>query len=341
MLRLLINDVLHSTSHCVSYIQELDIKRTISKQGIFVRKFFAPLLRFVYRSKTKYKIIVDSREKLFRSKKGRIFVINHRQADDIVIGVNAVGKSGYIVFGNPYLALETSNGLGLWAYGMILLNRDNPASRKATYEKMKYVINHGGNIIIYPEGYWNLDDNGEADERHGADGHNSENWLIQDFNIGIFRLAQETGCEIVPTVLHYDEQKKKICYGQRGKAFAVCPDDDVFEKKEQLLTIMRTMYYEMMEKYSSYERAELEANGQSIYEQWADLKEKLIKDCDIKRTGYHLDLADEKRIGKAKVAKTVTTPEEAFSHLKHLKMCKENAFLYQQSLGQAKEILDM
>lgn len=66
-----------------------------------------------------------------------------------------------------------------------------------------------GFIIIFPEGYWNLDDNGQKDECHEADGHKSDYWLIQDINIGILCLAQETGCEIVPTILHYDEMKKK------------------------------------------------------------------------------------------------------------------------------------
>ena len=328
----LISDILNGSSHSVDFLLKEDVADCLSVRGIRVRKFFAPLLRLVYRTQTPYKIKVDYRETLVNGKKGRIFAINHRQGDDIVIGANVVNKSAYIVFGNKYLALDTTNGLGLWAYGMILLDRDNKTNRHNTYDKMKYVLEHGGNIIIYPEGYWNLDDNGEADERHGADGHNSENWLIQDFNIGIFRLAQETGCEIVPTVLHYDEHGKKVCYGRRGKAFAVHPDDDVFEKKEHLLTIMRTMYYEMMEKYSSYERAVLESNGQSIYEQWAELKKKLVMDCDIDHTGYHLDLADEKRIGKAKVANPVTTQEDAFSHLQHLKLCKENAFLFNKHL---------
>ena len=98
----------------------------------------------------------------------------------------------------------------------------------------------------------------------------------------------------------------------------------------QKSTVMRTMYYEMMEKYSSYKRAEPESNGQSIYDQWAELKKKLVKDCDIDRTGYHLDLADEKRIGKAKVANPVVTPADAFAHLQHLKPCKENAFLFRK-----------
>lgn len=57
------------------------------------------------------------------------------------------------MFGNKQLALETTNGIGLWAYGMILMERDNRDTRQAAFQKMKYVIEHGGNIIIYPEGY--------------------------------------------------------------------------------------------------------------------------------------------------------------------------------------------
>ena len=93
---------------------------------------------------------------------------------------------------------------------------------------------------------------------------------------------------------------------------------------------MRTMYYEMMEKYSSYQRMNLEANGQTLLEQWNALKDKLVKDCDIKRTHYHLDLEDEKLIGKAKVANPVITPAEAFAHLNHLTANTANAFLFKR-----------
>ncbi len=205
------------------------------------------------------------------------------------------------MFGNPYLALETTNGIGLWAYGMILMKRDDISSRKAAYEKMKYVIEHGGNIIIYPEGYWNLADDGQADEKHLADGHNSECWLIQDINVGILRLAKETGCEIVPTILHYDEVGKKRCYAHRGKAFQVKEDDDIWNKKDELVHIMTNMYWELMEKYSQYSRENLEKDGKSLKQNWEELKEHLRSACDIKKIGYRLDLADEKRIGKAKV----------------------------------------
>ena len=329
----ILSDLLQGTSHSVSYLRELSIERTLSIHGIRIRRLFAPLFRLVYATQTDYRIIIDSREKLPKSKLGRIFALNHRQAVDIVIGANAVAQSGYIVFGNPHLAFETTNGLGLWAYGMILLNRDNPSSRKATYAKMKYIIEHGGNIIIYPESYWNLDDDGEADATHDADGHNSENWLIQDINIGILRLAKETGCEIVPTVLHYDEHGKKRCYAMRGKPFRVVADEDAVEKKNQLVEIMQGMKFTLMEKYSTYKRATLEQAGVPLRVQWEQLKEELINDCDIPRIGYHLDLVDEKKIGKAKVMKPVATQQEAFAHLGRLTPCRENAFLFSKRLG--------
>ena len=298
LVKTIIDDLINGTSHSVKFLLENDIETTISKRGIKVRKLFAWLMRIIYLTQTEYKLIIDKREKLGRSKKGRIFAINHRQADDIVLGANAVGKSAYIVFGNKHLALETTNGLGLWLYGMILLNRDNRCSRKSAYDKMKYVITHGGNIIIYPEGYWNLKDNGQADEWHLADGHNSENWLIQDFNIGIFRLAQETGCEIVPTVLHYDETGKKRCYAYRGSGFSVCENDDVFQRKDELVSTMTNMYWHLMQKYSQYSRNELEME-KDLKRTWEELVEQLRRVCDIEKCGYRLDLDDEKRIGKA------------------------------------------
>lgn len=294
-----VKDLINGTSYSVKFLLQNDIESTISKAGIKVRKLFAGLLRIVYLTQTDYKLLVDKCEKLEWTKKGRIFAINHKQPDDAVLGANTVGKSAYIVMGNPTLAFETTNGLGLWAHGTIIFQRDDASSRKAAYEKMKYVIEHGGNIIIYPEGYWNLADDGQADERHLADGHNSESWLVQDIHIGIIRLAKETECEIVPTILHYDDVGKKRCYAHRGKSFRVGRCDDIFAKKDELVHIMTNMYWNLMEKHSQYSRADLEKDGRSLKQNWEELKEQFRSSCDIERVGYRLDLADEKRIGKA------------------------------------------
>lgn len=323
-----IEDIENNSSHALDYLLNNEVEKTLSKKGIKVRKFFAPVLRLAFSFTTNYKLKVDSREKLRPTKKGRIFVVNHRQADDMVLSAKVVAKSGYFVFGNKVLALDSmANGYGLWAYGMILLDRDNDENRNACYDKMKYVIEHGGNVIIFPEGYWNLDDDGLADKNHLADGHNSENWLIQDINLGAIRLAKETSCEIVPTVLHYDEIGKKKCYAKRGAPITVAQDDDIFEKKYQVLESMTTMYWDLMAKYSNYSRKELEKDGITLKEQWKLLKKQLIAACDIDKVGYKLDLQNEKLIGKAKVVNGITTNEEVFKHLDDLVPSKNNAFL--------------
>lgn len=75
---------------------------------------------------------------------------------------------------------------------------------------------------------------------------------------------------------------------------------------------MTNMYWGLMEKYSQYHREDLEKDGNSLKQNWEDLKEQLRCACDIERIGYQLDLADEKRIGKAKVMHPVVTSDEVF-----------------------------
>lgn len=332
VLKKIFYDIKNGTSHCVDYLQDYDVNKTLSKNGIKIRKIFSPLLRKIYLSQTQYKLIRENNIGKV-TKNSKIFVMNHRQADDIVIGANAIDEHAYVVFGNEKLVLETTNGIGLWANGMILLKRDDVLSRKSTYEKEKYVLENHGNVWVYPEGYWNLDDDGLTDGRHLSDCHNSECWLIQDINIGAVRLAKETGFPIVPVILHYDEENGKKCYSIRGEEFFVGKYDDIFEKKDELVTIMNTMKYELMEKYSSYKREELECNGISLKEKWIKLKEELVRDCDIEKIGYKLDLKDEKYIGKAKVGNPVVSNEEAFEHLDYLDINLNNAFLLSKRLS--------
>lgn len=326
------NDLKNGTSYSVEYLMSNDVESTLSKHGIKIRKIFSPIIRKAYLTQTTYKLIKEPNMGKI-TKKSKIYVMNHRQGDDVVLGVNAINDNAYVIFGNEHLMMETLDGLGVWANGGIPLLRYNNESRKAAYDKMKYVIENGGNIWIYPEGYWNLDDEGLSDGIHPSDCHNSECWLIQDFNIGCFRLAQETGAPLIPVVLHYDEVNGKKCYSRRGNEFYIYKDDDVFEKKDEFITIMNTMKYELMEKYSSYNREELEKNGVSLKEQWISLKKELVDSCVIDRINYKLDLLDEKRIGKAKVANPVISNEEAFAHLDRINITSENAYLLSKKLS--------
>ena len=332
IIKKLLYDIKNGTSHSVDYLLSNDVESTLSEKGIRIRQIISPALRRFYLTQTKYKLI---REPISGKivNEGKIFVINHRQADDIVLGANATKEHAYILFGNKDLVLETPFGLGLWANGVIVVDRDNKESRHAAYKKLKYVLEHGGNVIIFAEGYWNLDDDGITDGIHGSDDHNSECWLIQDINIGAIRLAKETGCPIIPTVLHYDEVGKYKCYSKKGKLIYVSKTDDIFDKKDEVVDTMNAMYYNLMDKYSHYDRDELESNGLTLREQWEALKEELIAACSIQRVNYKLDLLDEKRIGKAKVSNSVVTNKEAFEHLDRIDINSSNAYLLSKRLS--------
>ena len=204
--------------------------------------------------------------------------------------------------------------MGLW-YDLVRPRKQR--KQKGNLWKIKYVLSHGGNIIIFPEGYWNLADDGEKDERHKADAHNSKNWLIQDINIGVVRAAQETKAPIIPCVLHYDEYNSKVCYSKKLSPIYVSTSDDIFAKKDEVVEAMQTSYYDLMERHSSYKRNLLESK-KTLKEQWQELKEELVRACDIPSCGYKLDLKDEKRIGKAKVANPVITQKEVYEKVKIL-----------------------
>lgn len=332
IIKKIVYDIKNGTSHSVDYLLSNDVESTLSKRGIKIRQIISPALRRFYLTQTEYKLV---REPIGRKvdSKGKIFVINHRQADDIVLGANATKEHAYILFGNKDLVLETPSGLGLWANGVIVVDRNDKESRKSAYNKLKYVLEHGGNVIIFAEGYWNLDDDGITDGIHDSDDHNSESWLIQDINIGAIRLAKETGCPIIPTVLHYDEVGENKCYSNKGNPIYVSKTDDIFKKKDEVMDAMNTMYYNLMDKYSHYDRDELESNDLTLREQWILLKKKLIAACSIPRVNYKLDLLDEKRIGKAKVSNPVVTNEEAFEHLEEIEINASNAYLLSKRLS--------
>ena len=326
----LLNDIKNSTSHSIAYLLSDNVADCLSASGIFLRKLGAPVLRKFYKKYIRHKIITDCAAPLPKNKNGHIFAINHQQKDDIIIAMHGAGAPGYVLFGGLDIALETGNGLGLWAYGTILIDRNSKTSRKSAYEKMKYVLQHGGNIFVYPEGYWNIADDGEMDEFHGADSHNSDSWLVQNLNMGIFRLSQETGCDIVPVILHYDDTSDTVCYTYRDDPFTVSPTDDVFERKDRFTTIMNTAYYNLIEKYSSYSRHRLEAGGLTLKQQNDLYIRQLLDETAIQHTGYKMDMASEKRIGKARTKQHVVTAREAFAHMKNIKPTVKNAFLFRK-----------
>ena len=49
-------DIKNGTSHSVDYLLKLGVNETLSRNGIKIRKVFAPFLRMIYLTQTKYSL---------------------------------------------------------------------------------------------------------------------------------------------------------------------------------------------------------------------------------------------------------------------------------------------
>ena len=66
--------------------------------------------------------------------------------------------------------------------GIVYVDRRNQNSRKESLKIMKWLLEQGVSVLIYPAGGWN----------------NTENLLEQHIFSGAYKLSVETGIEVVP-----------------------------------------------------------------------------------------------------------------------------------------------
>jgi 1-acyl-sn-glycerol-3-phosphate acyltransferase len=133
-------------------------------------------------------------------KKGQPYVIvcNHNSFVDIPTTTFA------IPYASKSLAKENIAKTPIWGImykvGSVLVNRDDPESRKRSFTEMKEVLNMGVNMLLYPEGTRNKTDD-----------------PLKSFYDGAFSLAIETKKPIMPAVIF---NTRKIL---PGKSFFAWP----------------------------------------------------------------------------------------------------------------------
>lgn len=133
--------------------------------------------------------------------KGKTYVVtfNHNSLMDVplscpyVPGPNkTIAKSSFVkvpLFGLYYMK------------GSVLVNRKSEESRRSSYEKMKAVLGKGMHMCIYPEGT-----------------RNRSSEPLKKFHDGAFRLASDTGTDIIPAVIFHTKKVLPV-----GKGFWFWP----------------------------------------------------------------------------------------------------------------------
>lgn len=181
-----------------------------------------------------------------------IWMPNHGFKDDPLATALACQRNAYFLFASLPQFYNSFDGITAWLNGVTMINRKSSVSRKASLDNCIDVLNHGVDLILYPEGILNK----------------SANELVLDLWPGIYRIAKETGAPIVP-IVHYLRDKGPKTFKNKIKPteddiiHTVVDDpikiDDLSEKAalEYLRDVMATWLYLMIERYGHITREEL------------------------------------------------------------------------------------
>ena len=284
------------------YLTSNNPKRTVTKTGLYLRKAIYPLVRRLSGPLTDVEGIMVKAEPMPTGPK--IFAVTHTYSrEDIVWAISLAGEQSYLLTNAWRELLYTSDGLALWASGIILVDRYDKENRTASIEKAKRVLELGGNVMIFPEAVWNM----------------SENQLVRKLYPGVYRIAALSGAPVIPisTMMYGDK-----FYVSRGKALYLSQLNQ-HDAIQELRDCLATLKWEIMEKYGSSTREDL-LQGQEPANYWHDHIENYIAKQKVyeREEENHAHFVDRDDIEQA----------QAFEHLANLKPCKENAFLFDKRL---------
>lgn len=259
------------------YLLEDEPELTLSAKGIEIRRRINFLIKKIGKYFLKNPQIFENRNELLNPnsdliipdkgivlpKEPVIWVANHAFKDDTLATILAAQRHAYILFGSLPQFYNTFDGVTSYINGVAMTNRKVKNSKKASIPKATYIMDHGADLMMFPEGVWNK---------------RAESLLIHLWP-GVYRTVQETGAKVVP-IVHY--LRDMSTPGKANPIHTVVDDPidltNMSEKEalEYLRDLMGTWLYLMMEKYGKSTREEV-LNGFSSYDEaWEDELQRRI-----------------------------------------------------------------
>ena len=288
----------------LNYLLDHDPEKTASKRGLSFRRFLRPVFDVIIPLKTPDKLQILSRGKLPAEGRPIIFAATHGFKEDVDNSLLTIGRHAYILVGSLEQFFKTTDGILAWANGVILVDRTDKESRKASKEKMVHILKMGGNVLMFPEGTWNL----------------SPNQLVAGIFPGVYDTAKEAGALVAPVATH---RHGEMVYSILGNAF----DITKYERSRGLKILrdkMATLKWRIMEgKTPVIKRSTLPTGDEAdLYwqQQISDLKDEV---------DYFEHELEERSVYKHK---DIIHKDEVFDFMKRMLPHHKNAFLFNRKL---------
>lgn len=223
-----------------------------------------------------------------------IFAVNHSNSFDFPVSARVV-KRHFIILADATLQEDPAVNLLNRLNGCVYVDRKDRESRAVSKRKILDYLSDGKNILLFPEGTWNL--------------HPCR--LMLPLNWGIIDLSKTANVPIVPIVMEYHE---RTAYVKIGEGYM--PAGDKLTEIKCLTDKMATMKWDLIHMLPSLSRNDLQD----------DYFETYVQSC---LDGYRrFDFEYETSV----IRKEYDTYDEVYEHLKYIHPTMQNAFLFNKRL---------
>lgn len=302
----MIQYILMSQAETENYCRKMRYKR-YKKYGAYIdylplhnlfHNLFILLLKASRLIEHQNLVIVSDKSR--KTDKPIIFTPVHIGGDDIPMLFEAIKLPCWLLMGDPREMYRDIEGMILEMNGLICFDTAFKLDRKIAKERMIALLRKGGNLLIFPEGAWNV----------------TPDKPVMHLFSGAVEAAIVSEAEIVPIAIVKNGRTYYVNIG-RNIAFSAKDLSQKYELTEKLRSVMAKMQWELIEKTSPAKRADLNGYLQEFYRE--------IEGHN--KVSYHIADAVATRFkpkGQIEIA-------EAFEHLKRILPNKNNAFLFDKN----------
>ena len=287
-----------------AYYRELrkyEYDNNIPIKGINIRKKVYKLLSLLLKVNRmiQHQELVILNDKSVTTDKPKIYAVTHVGRYDIEMAIEGVGESAFFLMGDPGSVYKSFDGVLLNVNGTIFFDTDNKIDRNIGKENCIKVLENGGNILMFPEGAWNI----------------TENEIVMQLYDGAVDIAIQTGADIVPIAI--EQYGKKYCMNiGENISYQKNGTYDVKSEKRKLRDTLATLKWDIWENFS--ERVVRNTMSTNAKEQYLD---SVMSETE---NGYTVEEINRTKFHDKDIVKT----EQTFEHVANIKVNKNNMFLF-------------
>jgi len=288
---------------------------------ISLKRFIRPLLRAVLKVQRLFnRQTVEFLNREIPKIDGPIvFAVSHIGKFDFEI-VNEFIKEHFHVIASDFMNMSGNiNGLFMELNGVIFMDIDSKEDRENSRKMMLKVLEQGDNMMIFPEGTWNL----------------SENEIIRDIHFGAVDIALAKNAVIVPIAVEQYGKRFVVNVGEPynpnenlcacvNKDYCELDDKNDIERKIKLdIKVKATQ--ELRDrlatlKFEIWENEGLDCRTSIPYNYW----EEFIKERCKEWQGYSMD----EQIRNGCFPPRKREYREMLEQMSRMKICEKNKFLF-------------